>query len=156
MNQSDGGARQWWQGLFGSWIFHGPDARNAVSAWGWTTVFGVLLTLGGLPYGPVEIGEFRTFSVWRWILILAPLVPGLMAIVAWRRFLKNAEELLQQIYAEAAGLAFAVALVLFIGIYLAGRILGGAEAGDASQVVFAIVLFTFLFAVKLKLRRFGA
>ena len=156
MNQSDGSARRRWQGLFGNWIFHGPDGRNAVSAWVWTLVFGVLLMIGGLPYGPVEIGEFRTFSVWRWILILAPVVPGLMAIVAWRRFLKNAEELLKQIYAEAAGLAFAVALVLFIGIYIAGRIVGGAEAGDASQVVFTIVLFTFLFAVQHRLRQFNA
>jgi hypothetical protein len=83
-------------------------------------------------------------------------VPGLMAIVAWRRFLKSAEELLKHIYAEAAGLAFAVALVLFLGIYIAGRIVGGAEAGDASQFVFTIVLFTFLFAVQHRLRQFNA
>jgi hypothetical protein len=154
MNQSDGSARRWW--LFGSWIFHGPDGRNAASAWAWTLVFGVLLTIGGLPYGPVEMGEFRAFSVWRWILILAPVIPGLVAIFAWRRFLKNAEELLKRIYSEAAGLAFAVALVLFPGIYIAGRILGGAEAGDASQLVFTIVLFTFLFTVQHRLRQFNA
>jgi hypothetical protein len=156
MHQSEGSARSWRQALFGNWIFHGPDGRNAVSAWVWTSVFGVLLTVGGLPYGPVEIGEFRTFSVWRWILILAPVAPGLMAVVAWRRFLKNAEELLKQIHAEAAGLAFAVALVLFLGIFIAGRIVGGAEAGDATQIVFTIVLFTFLFGVKHRLRKFDA
>jgi hypothetical protein len=156
MNQSDGSARRWWQGLFGNWIFHGPDGRNAVSAWAWTLVFGVLLTIGGLPYGPVEMGEFRAFSVWRWILILAPVIPGLMTIFAWRRFLKNAEELLKRIYTDAAGLAFAVALVLFPGIYIAGRIVGGVEAGDASQLVFTIVLFTFLFTVQHRLRQFNA
>ena len=155
MNQGDGSVRRWWHGLFGNWIFHGPDGRNAVSAWAWTLVFGVLLTIGGLPYGPVEMGEFRTFSVWRWISILAPVVTGLMAIVAWWRFLKNAEELLKQIYTEAAGLAFAVALVLFLGIYVAGRIVGGAEAGDASQIVFTIVLLTFLFTVQYRLRQFN-
>jgi hypothetical protein len=84
MNQRDGSARRWWQVLFGNWIFHGPDGRNAVSAWVWTLVFGVLLTIGGLPYGLVETGEFRTFSGWRWLLILAPVVPGVIAIVAWR------------------------------------------------------------------------
>jgi len=156
MNQSDGSARRWWHGLFGNWIFHGPDGRNAVSAWVWTLVFGVLLTIGELPYGPVETGEFRTFSGWRWILILAPVVPGVIAIVVWRRFLKNAEELLKQIYTQAAGLAFAVALVLFLGIYIVGRIVGGAEAGDASQVVFTIVLFTFLITVQHRLRQFSA
>ena len=144
------------QGLSANWIFHGPDRRNAASAWAWTLAFGVLLTIGGLPYGPVELGEFRTFSVWRWILILVPLAPGLMAIVAWRRFLNNAEELLRHVYSEAAGLAFALAIVLFTGIYVAGRIVGSVEGGDASLVVFTIVLLTFLFSVQHKLRQLSA
>jgi hypothetical protein len=147
MKRSDGGA---------NWIFHGPDGQNALRAWSWTLIFGALLTAGGLPYGPVEMGEFRTFSIWRWILILAPVVPGLMAIGAWWRFLKNAEELLKQIYTEAAGFAFAVSLVLFLGIYIAGRIVGSAEAGDASQIVFVIVLFTFFFTVQKRLRQLNA
>ena len=147
MKRIDGGA---------NWIFHGPDGRNALRAWAWTMAFAVLLTFGGLPYGPVETGEFRTFSAWRWIVILAPVVPGLMAIVAWRRFLKSAEELLRQIYMEAAGVAFAISLVLFLGIYIAGRILGSAEAGDASQIVFVIVLFAFFLTVQHRLRRLNA
>ena len=147
MNRGSGGA---------NWIFHGPDGRNAFRAWTWTLAFAVLLTVGGLPYGPVETGEFRTFSVGRWVLILAPVLPGLMAILAWRRFLKSAEELLKQVYTEAAGFAFAVSLVLFLAIYIAGRIVGSSEAGDASQVVFVIVLFTFFFTVQHRLRRLDA
>ena len=139
-----------------NWIFQGPDGRNAVSAWTWTLAFVVLLAMGGLPYGPVETGEFRTFSVWRWILVLAPVIPGLMAIVAWRRYLHNAEEMLKKIYTEAAGLAFAVAVVLFVGIYVGGRIVGGAEADDANLIVFTIVLFTFVFNVQQQLRRLNA
>jgi hypothetical protein len=150
MNRSESRAGHW------NWIFHGPDGRNAVSAWAWTVALVVLLTIGGLPYGPVEMGEFRTFSVWRWILVLTPVMPGLMAIVAWRRYLRNAEEMLKKIYTEAAGLAFAVAVVLFIGIYIGGRIVGGAEADDASLMVFTIVLFTFLFNVQRQLRRLNA
>ncbi len=150
MNRSEGRPGHW------NWIFHGPDGRNAVSAWAWTLAFVVLLTIGGLPYGPVETGEFRTFSVWRWILVVTPVIPGLMAIVAWRRYLKTAEEMLKKIYMEAAGFAFAVAVVLFIGIYVGGRIVGGAEADDANLIVFAIVLFTFLFNVQRQLRRLNA
>jgi hypothetical protein len=144
------------QGLSANWIFHGPDGRNAVSAWTWTVVFVVLLTIGGLPYGPVEMGEYRTFSVLRWILILVPVLPGLMAILAWRRFLKNAEELIRQVYTQAAGFAFAVAVVLFLGIYIAGRIVGSAEGGNASLVVFTVVLITFMFTVQHRLRQLSA
>jgi hypothetical protein len=150
MNRSDVSVRHW------NWIFHGPDGRNAVSAWSWAMAFMVLLALGGLPYGPVQTGEFHTFSFWRWILILAPVAPGLMAIVAWRRYLRNAEELLKQIYTDAAGLAFAVAVVLFVAIYIGGRIVGGAEADDANLMVFVMVLLTFLFRVRHRLRQLDA
>jgi hypothetical protein len=150
MNRSESTPGHW------NWIFHGPDGRNAVSAWAWTLAFMVLLTIGGLPYGPVETGEFRTFSGWRWILVLTPVVPGLMAIVAWRRYLRNAEEMLKKIYTEAAGLAFAVAVVLFIGIYIGGRIVGGAQADDASLIAFTIVLLTFVFTVQRQLGRLNA
>jgi hypothetical protein len=87
---------------------------------------------------------------------LTPVIPGLMAIVAWRRYLANAEEMLKKIYTEAAGFAFAVAVVLFIGIYVGGRIVGGAQADDANLVVFTIVLVTFLFNVQQQLRRLNA
>ena len=150
MNGSEARPGHW------NWIFHGPDGRNAVTAWAWTLSFMALMTIAGLPYGPVETGEFRTFSLWRWILVLAPVIPGLMAIVAWRRYLTNAEDMLKKIYTEAAGLAFAVAVVLFVAIYVGGRIVGGAEADDANLIVFTIVLFTFVFNVQQQLRRLDA
>jgi len=153
MNQSDGSAGRWW---FASWIFHGPDGRNARRATLWTSAFCVLLMIGGLGYGPVETGDFRIFSVWRWLLTLAPVVPGIFAIFAWRRFINNAEELLKRIYTEAAAFAFSVALVLFPGIYIAARVFGEAEAANANLLVFVIVLLTFLFGVQHRLRKFDA
>lgn len=153
MIQRDSGARRLW---LTNWIFHGPDGRNARRATLWTSAFCILLTIGGLGYGPVETGEFRTFSVWRWILTLAPVVPGILAISAWRQFIRNAEELLKQIYTEAAAIAFSVASVLFPGLYIAARVFGEAEAADANLLVFIIVLLTFLFGVRHGLRKFDA
>jgi hypothetical protein len=156
MSQTDNSAGRWWHGLFANWIFHGPDGRNAVRAWAWTLVFGVLLVIGGLGYGPPGAGDYQTFSLWRWVLALAPVVPGVVAAFAWRRFIHNAEELLERVYTQAAGFAFSVAIVLFLGIFIAGRIFGEAEAADASQLAFTVVLVTFVFGVQHRLRQFNA
>ena len=153
MKQSDGGARRWW---LANWIFHGPDGRNARRATLWTVAFGILLMIGGLGYGPVETGEFRTFSGWRWVLTLAPVVPGVVAIFAWQRFIANAEELLKRICTEAAAFALSVALVLFPAIYIGARVFGEAQAANANLLVFTIVLVTFLFGVQHRLRKFDA
>ena len=112
--------------------------------------------IGGLGYGPVQTGEFRTFSVWRWISILAPIAPGILAVFAWRRFITSAEELLKRIYTEAAAFAYPVALVLFPGLYIAARVFGEAEAANANLLAFVIVLLTFLFGAQHRLRRFDA
>ena len=153
MKQSDGSARHWW---LTNWIFHGPDGRNARRAWLWTSAFCLLLTIGGLGYGPVETGEFRTLSGWRWVLALAAVVPGILAIVAWRRFINDAGELLKHVYTEAAAFAFSIALVLFPGLYIAARVFGEAQAANANLLAFTIVLLTFLFGVQHRLKKFDA
>ena len=133
----------------------GPDKRNLIKASLWTFSFCVLLAISAVVTDPPRDGEFLSRPWWQWVVILAPILPGIMAIPLWHRFLKNAEELIKRIYTEAAATGFAVFLIVFLSLGFIGKIFGIEDSNDTITMAFCFTVFCFSLSLQYRLRKYN-
>jgi hypothetical protein len=99
---------------------------------GWLVLWiGVRLAMEGWP--PAQRGPLA------WALIAVATVPGIFAIAAYVRFVREADELLRKIQLEALALAFGVGALFMTGWRLVEKAGGPAlDVNDPLLVMFAV------------------
>jgi hypothetical protein len=116
-----------------------PDDRrnlNRANLWLflWLVTFAAITFLlkgGSVPTGPVG-----------WIVAAIPMVTGLAAMLAYGRYIANADEMQRRIQLQALGVGFGVAFFFGFGYRLLEKV--GAPAAEISDVSIVLMLFYFV------------
>lgn len=152
-NQESMNHRRWWQGWFKDWSLCGQSGVDSRRAAIWTGIFCLLFALGSVFLDAPA--QDSSVSIWYWLLALSPIIPGVMAIIAWRHFMKNAEDLLRQIYFESAANAFCVSLVVFFSLGVVGRVFGDSQGREALILAFCLMVFVFCASLLYRIRKYN-
>jgi hypothetical protein len=81
--------------------------RNIKACFWWTVLFVATFLIGGRIF---EYADWAPEGPLAWGLSLVPIVPGTLAFLAFKRFFREADEMIREIYAE--GMLFGVGAVL--------------------------------------------
>ena len=112
-----------------SWGCHGflseRDRRNLRRYNAWVFAFALAFVTSVALLTKTSLGEAAAVA---WIVALVPDVLGVMAVRAYVRFLREADELVRKIHLEATALGFGAGVVFILGYSLAE--LAGAPALD--------------------------
>jgi len=112
-----------------SWGCHGSlserDRRNLRRYNAWVVAFALAFVTAVALLTKPSLGEAAAGA---WIVALVPDVLGVMAVRAYVRFLREADELVRKIHLEATALGFGTGVVFILGYSLAE--LAGAPALD--------------------------
>lgn len=92
------------------------DRRNLRRYNAWVLTFGFLFVASVALLARSGVVEG---TVMRWIVALVPDVVGVMAVRAYVRFLRDADELVRKIHLEATALGFGAGVVFILGYALA-------------------------------------
>lgn len=87
-------------------------------------------------------GEVISTGITSWIVAAVPLVVGLGAMLAYGRYIRQADELQRRIQVQALALGFGVAFFFGFGYRLLEKV--GAPAADISDVSIVMAFFYFV------------
>jgi len=127
------------------------DRENAKRASIWMGVWAATFIAAIVVLGPVP-GGVRATPWWAWLLAVLPVAPGVMALRAYVRYLREGDELVRKIHVEAAAVGFGVASVVSIGFNLLGQLFGQWE--DSGAMTFLAMWIAYSVALNRARRRF--
>jgi hypothetical protein len=127
------------------------DRHNAQRAARWMGVWGLTFVAAIVVLGPVP-GGMGARPWWAWLLAALPLPPGVMALLAYIRYLREGDELVRKIHVEAAGVGFGVGSVVSIGFYLLAQLVGPWE--DSGSFTWLAMWIAYSVALNLARRRY--
>jgi hypothetical protein len=111
------------------------DRANLEKFSRWFLLFGLVFVLAVIFLGPTDAG-LAQIAPWRFVLAMLPLLPGYFASRAYRKFLKEADELIRNVHYEAASKSFILVILLGIVYSLASQVFG--EWEDAGALLWVI------------------
>lgn len=127
------------------------DRENARRASIWMGLWGVTFVVAIVVLGPVPGGAWAT-PWWKWLLAFLPVIPGVLALRAYVRYLREGDELVRKIHVEAAAVGFGVASVVAIGFNLVGQLFGQWE--DAGAMTFLAMWIAYSITLNRARRRY--
>jgi hypothetical protein len=130
------------EGNIGERLFGAPgrDRRNSLAVLIWTLVWGATYTatLQAVKAGLVH-------GLLTWAMVAVSLITGVMALRAFVRFVRKADEMIHRLYVDALAFGFAAGAVFFPGseilAALGGPVYGSNELFAAMCLAFAGKLF---------------
>jgi uncharacterized membrane protein YjjB (DUF3815 family) len=111
------------------------DKTNLEKFSRWFLLFAAAFVVAVIFLGPTEGGLEQT-PPWRFVLAIAPLLPGYFAARAYLKFLGEADELIRNVHYEAASKSFILVILLGIVYSLASQVFG--EWEDAGAILWVI------------------
>jgi hypothetical protein len=127
------------------------DRTNLEKFSRWFLLFALAFVLAVIFLGPTDGGAAQT-PPWRFVLAILPLLPGYFASRAYRKFLKEADELIRNVHYEAASKSFILVILLGIVYSLASQVFG--EWEDAAAILWVIASVAYQVNYRRAWRRF--
>ena len=154
MNQDDNKSRHWWRDGFYDWGLTRQDQRNYTRAVMLTISLLFLHMLAGLNLTAAP-ESYKTIPLWLWIFALSPLLLLPFVIYAWRRFLRETEELIRRIHLESAAIGFGWGMAIYFVYSVFGDIFFQLKTENPFEITVGIMAFVYVFCLSVRIRKFS-
>jgi hypothetical protein len=102
------------------------DRLNVAKFKTWAGAFAATFIVAIIVLGPSPGGYAET-ALWKWVLVITPLILGVFMVQAYVRFLLEADELIKKIHLEALAIGCGTGIVVGTGFGLFSQVLGAWE-----------------------------
>lgn len=147
LEHRDATRRSWWQ-LIKSCSGTRADRRNQYWFVAWTLAWGVSFVAAGWALKNQPELSVRLI----WLAVIVPNAFAVAALLAYLRFLRMADELLQKIQLEGLAFGFGAGVIFCLAVQLLEQ--AGVLSLDAADIA-AVMMFAWVFGQLISMRRYG-